>query len=77
MVRVRLERNISGASARTLASLEHAWDKGYDRLGHRDVLVIDEAGLVGTRQLARVLEHAEVAGAKVVLVGDPEQLQSI
>jgi len=67
----------SGITARTLASLEHAWEKGYDRLGHRDVLVIDEAGLVGTRQLARVLEHAEAAGAKVVLVGDSEQLQAI
>ena len=46
-------------------------------LGSRDVLVIDEAGLVGTRQLGRILEHAENAGAKVVLVGDPEQLQAI
>jgi hypothetical protein len=41
------------------------------------VLVIDETGMVGTRQLARVLESAERAGAKVVLVGDPEQLQAI
>jgi ATP-dependent exoDNAse (exonuclease V) alpha subunit len=41
------------------------------------VLVIDEAGMVGTRQLERVLSHAAEAGAKVVLVGDPQQLQSI
>jgi ATP-dependent exoDNAse (exonuclease V) alpha subunit len=39
--------------------------------------VIDEAGMVGTRQLERVLSHAAEAGAKVVLVGDPQQLQSI
>jgi Ti-type conjugative transfer relaxase TraA len=69
--------NASGITARTLASWERSWEKGYERLGKRDVLVIDEAGLVGTRQLARVLEHAETAGAKVVLVGDPEQLQAI
>jgi hypothetical protein len=43
----------------------------------RDVLVIDEAGMVGTRQLERVLSHAADAGAKVVLVGDPQQLQAI
>ena len=43
----------------------------------RDVLVIDEAGMVGTRQLERVLSHAAEAGAKVVLVGDPQQLQAI
>jgi hypothetical protein len=39
--------------------------------------VIDEAGMVGTRQLERVLSNAAEAGAKVVLVGDPQQLQSV
>lgn len=43
----------------------------------RDVLVIDEAGMVGTRQRERVLSHAADAGAKFVLVGDPQQLPSI
>src|SRR3546814_10758713 len=42
-----------------------------------DVLVIDEAGMVGTRQMERVLSHTAKAGAKVVLVGDPQQLQAI
>ena len=32
----------------------------------RDVLVIDEAGMVGTRQMERVLSHAAEAGAKAV-----------
>jgi Ti-type conjugative transfer relaxase TraA len=67
----------SGISARTLASWERSWDKGYDQLGKRDVFVIDEAGLVGTRQLARMMQNVEKAGAKLVLVGDPEQLQAI
>ena len=39
--------------------------------------MVDEAGLVGSRQMQRVVEHAEAAGAKVVMVGDPEQLQAI
>src|SRR6185437_11669075 len=67
----------SGIPSRTLASWELAWEKGYDTLTARDVFVIDEAGLIGTRQLARVLEHVESAGAQAVLVGDPEQLQAI
>lgn len=67
----------SGIRSRTLASWEMSWANGRDTLQARDVLVIDEAGMVGTRQLARVLERAEEAGAKVVLVGDPEQLQAI
>jgi Ti-type conjugative transfer relaxase TraA len=67
----------SGIRSRTLASWELSWQKGHEQLTRRDVLVIDEAGLVGTRQLARVLDSVEKAGAKVVLVGDPEQLQAI
>jgi Ti-type conjugative transfer relaxase TraA len=67
----------SGISSRTIASLEHGWGQGRDLLTTRDVLVIDEAGMVGTRQLERVLSHAAEAGAKVVLVGDPRQLQAI
>jgi Ti-type conjugative transfer relaxase TraA len=67
----------SGISSRTIASMEHGWGQGRDLLTSRDVLVIDEAGMVGTRQLERVLSHAAEAGAKVVLIGDPQQLQAI
>ncbi|MGX8012058.1 Ti-type conjugative transfer relaxase TraA [Mesorhizobium sp. ORM8.1] len=67
----------SGIPSRTIASMEHGWGQGRDLLSARDVLVIDEAGMVGTRQLERVLSHAADAGAKVVLVGDPQQLQAI
>ncbi|WP_156442647.1 AAA family ATPase, partial [Sphingomonas sp. CCH9-H8] len=67
----------SGIRSRTIASLEHAWGQGRDQLGPRDVLVVDEAGMIGSRQMERVLSQARNAGAKVVLVGDPEQLQAI
>ena len=71
-----LERG-SGIASRTIASLDHGWHQGRDLLTTHDVLVIDEAGMVGTRQLEHVLSHATEAGAKVVLVGDPQQLQAI
>ena len=67
----------SGIAARTIASLEHSWARDRDRLTSRDVLVIDEAGMIGTRQLGRVLAEAAHGGAKVVLVGDVQQLQAI
>jgi len=67
----------SGIASRTIARMEHGWAQGRDMLTARDVLVIDEAGMVGTRQMERVLSHAADAGAKVVLVGDPQQLQAI
>ena len=67
----------SGITSRTIASLEHAWGQGREQLGPRDVLVVDEAGMIGSRQMERVLSQASDAGAKVVMVGDPEQLQAI
>lgn len=67
----------SGIASRTLASLEHQWARGENLLSSSDILVIDEAGMIGTRQMERVIAEAEKRGAKVVLVGDPEQLQAI
>ncbi|WEK02650.1 MAG: Ti-type conjugative transfer relaxase TraA [Candidatus Sphingomonas phytovorans] len=67
----------SGIASRTIASLEYQWSQGRDLLTNRDVLVIDEAGMIGSRQMERVIAEAEKRGAKVVLVGDPEQLQAI
>jgi conjugative relaxase-like TrwC/TraI family protein len=46
-------------------------------LDHRTVLVVDEAGMLGSRKLACLLDHAQRAGAKVVLVGDDRQLAAI
>jgi conjugative relaxase-like TrwC/TraI family protein len=46
-------------------------------LDGRSVLVVDEAGMVGSRKLTRLLDHAHQAGAKVVLVGDDRQLAAI
>ena len=60
--------NRRGIHSRTLASYELAWSRGRDPLTRRDILVIGEAG---------ILAAAEKANAKVVLVGDAEQLQTI
>ncbi|MDK4737186.1 Ti-type conjugative transfer relaxase TraA, partial [Rhizobium sp. CNPSo 3490] len=67
----------SGIKSRTLAAWEMAWANGRDALHRGDVLVIDEAGMVASQQMARVLDIVEEAGAKVVLVGDAMQLQPI
>jgi conjugative relaxase-like TrwC/TraI family protein len=64
----------SSTISRLLLDLEDPRAPG---LGADTVLVIDEAAMVGTRQLGRLLQHAEQAGAKVVLVGDIAQLPEI
>jgi conjugative relaxase-like TrwC/TraI family protein len=58
---------------RLLGDLDH----GTEQLDPRTVLVVDEAGMVGSRKLGRLLEHAHRAQAKVVLVGDDRQLAAI
>lgn len=47
------------------------------RLDKKTVLVIDEAGMVDTRQMAELVDRITKAGAKLVLVGDEKQLQPI
>ncbi|QVQ38712.1 Ti-type conjugative transfer relaxase TraA (plasmid) [Pseudochrobactrum algeriensis] len=67
----------SGIQSRTLASYEYGWQADRNQLGRGDVFVIDEAGMIGSRQLSRFVSEAEARGAKIVLVGDHEQLQAI
>src|SRR3546814_13457343 len=62
----------SGIASRTIASLEHQWAQGRELLSANDILVIDEAGMIGSRQMERVVREAENRGAKVVPVGGPE-----
>jgi ATP-dependent exoDNAse (exonuclease V) alpha subunit len=41
------------------------------------VVVVDEAGMVGTRQLTQLFERVHAVSGKVVLVGDPGQLPEV
>jgi ATP-dependent exoDNAse (exonuclease V) alpha subunit len=59
----------------TDASTAHGGDRPL--LDARTVLVVDEAGMVGSRKLTRLLEHAQRDQAKVVLVGDDRQLAAV
>src|SRR6202166_518256 len=67
----------AGIHSRTLHSWEYSWGRGEETLDRRIVLVIDEAGMVDARQLSRVLDHAAAHDAKVILLGDPDQLKPI
>jgi len=67
----------AGIVSRTLSSWELRWDQGRGRLDEKTVFVLDEAGMVSSRQMALFVETITKAGAKLVLVGDPEQLQPI
>lgn len=67
----------TGIPSRTIASLLHALDKGKARLSEKTILVLDEAGMVGSKEFSLLQRAVLDAGSKFVAVGDPKQLQPI
>ncbi|RAM37716.1 MobF family relaxase [Arthrobacter globiformis] len=55
-----------------LAAEQDRW-----RFHRNQLVVVDEASMVSTLQLAALVQQARDAGAKVLLVGDPGQLDAI
>ena len=67
-----------GLAAQSTASLLAELDRGSgEGLERNSVLLVDEAGMVDSASLARLIDHADAAQARLVLVGDYEQLSEI
>lgn len=67
----------SGIDSHSITSLIGKLDRGQIKLTSKSVLLIDEAGMVGTPSMKALLDHAHAAKAKVLLQGDTLQLQSV
>lgn len=67
----------TGIPSRTIASLLHAFDKGKAKLDAKTILVLDEAGMVGSKEFFLLQRAVLNAGGKLVAVGDAKQLQPI
>jgi hypothetical protein len=67
----------SDIESRTIESFSYAINEGKLRLSSKDVVVMDEAGMTDTISMFKVLVEVAKAGAKLVLVGDPDQLQPV
>ena len=73
----------TGMETDTVAKLLHEWTRR-DRLPDRryrlpvgTTLVVDEAGMLGTSSLHHLIRLAEHLDWRLVLVGDPRQLQAV
>lgn len=64
----------SGIESQTLAALASREFAGLD---NKTMVVLDEAGMVSTRDMHALLTAAEKADARVLLIGDTEQLKSV
>lgn len=71
-----LERD-SGIKSGTMHSFLSRLDKGTLKLDSKSVVVVDEAGMIGSRFMESILRHVENAGAKIRLIGDVKQLASV
>ena len=72
----------SAVAARTLGEGAHvethtlaSWLETRDSGPH--VYLVDEGGMVSTKDMAALLDRASTEGSRVVLVGDPRQLHSV
>jgi len=70
------DAHIRGEDLRTVASFR-SWVERGGHIPQGAVVVVDEAGVVGTRDLVAVQETVLAADARLVLVGDTEQLTEI
>lgn len=84
-----LAGDIGAHDGHTIDSLTYTWRGRHDKATAKDVsklpielaagdmLLVDEAGMAGTDNLAALTEIARESGAVVRLVGDPSQLDAV
>lgn len=70
-------QNDSGIQSGTIAKMLLDLQKGKLKLDAKTVLVVDEAGMVGSRDLEKLMAYTEAAGARLRLVGDAKQLAAV
>jgi conjugative relaxase-like TrwC/TraI family protein len=67
----------SGIESKSIRAFSSAIDKGTLQLKPRSLVIVDEAGMVGTRALEHVQSAVDKAGGKLLLLGDHHQLQAV
>jgi uncharacterized protein (UPF0335 family) len=65
------------ADSRTVDKLLIQLEKGSLKLDKSSILFVDEAGLLGLNHMSKIVDHCHKAGAKLVLIGDNSQINSV
>ena len=71
--RPRRHPQATGIAAETIA----AFASGKAPLPPGGVVIVDEAGMVGTEAARNLMAQAEARGCRVIAVGDPRQLAAV
>lgn len=64
-------------AAKALTGFLNRLESGKIRLGPNSLVLLDEAGMVGTSQMAQLIRAVRDAGGKLILSGDTDQLKPI
>jgi hypothetical protein len=67
----------TGIRSQTVQRSLMNFERNPEQLTQNTVMLVDEAGMVGTRHMAALLKHCFRSGATLVLCGDSRQLQPI
>ncbi|WP_207797269.1 AAA family ATPase, partial [Serratia marcescens] len=70
-------REGAGDTGYTVAKALKSLQDGSLTLGHLDLVIVDEAAMIGTDELRRLLAATTAAHTKTVLVGDAHQLAPV
>ena len=68
---------LQGMRTASLAAWQARWSRGERPKRDCFVFIMDEAGMVGAGQWARIAGVVSAMGGKLIAVGDPEQLQPV
>ncbi|MDD5672562.1 MAG: MobF family relaxase [Chitinivibrionales bacterium] len=71
------ELSKAGIETKTVDSFLESANMGRTGVGKREVWLVDEAGMMGSRKLEKFLKEAEKHDSKVVLIGDTKQFLSV
>ncbi|HTQ71278.1 MAG TPA: MobF family relaxase [Acidocella sp.] len=71
------EAGIPAANTRAVAAFLRGLETGAVALDRKSVVVVDEVGLLGTRQLNAILTAQADRQFQLVMIGDPKQMQAV
>lgn len=72
-----LSAEIKEKNARAIEGFVRDIESGKIALDNKSVVIVDESGLVGSRHMAKIIDAAKRADAKVILTGDSLQLAPV
>ncbi|MFZ2537326.1 MAG: AAA family ATPase, partial [Oscillospiraceae bacterium] len=70
-------RELEITQAAAIAGFLNKVNRGQIELNNKSAVMIDEAGMIGTRTMHKLLKLSEQTGCKLILMGDPKQLNAI